>query len=255
MSGVRVGSRGGTMEPVGGRTVKTSPGLGHDDARWLPAYSLAEAARYLRLPLPTLRAWVVGRTYATGGGPRRSPPALAIARAKPAMLSFVNLAEAHVLAAITRDHDVPLQRVRPALAFLARRFGSPHPLIDRIFETDRHDLFVREAGRLVNVSRAGQVALGATLDLFLSRIEWDATGIAARLFPFTGRAESGTPRAVVIDPNLAFGKPVLANTSVPTVIVAERFKAGESLAALAADYGRDPLDIQEAIRCELDLAA
>jgi uncharacterized protein (DUF433 family) len=37
--------------------------------------------------------------------------------------------------------------------------------------------------------------------------------------------------------------------------VAERFKAGESLAELAADYGRDVTEIQEAIRCELDLAA
>jgi uncharacterized protein (DUF433 family) len=37
--------------------------------------------------------------------------------------------------------------------------------------------------------------------------------------------------------------------------VAERYKAGESIASLADDYGRDPLDIEEAIRCELALEA
>jgi uncharacterized protein (DUF433 family) len=243
------------MWPTGGRTVKTVSIQGPEDARSLPAYSLGEAARYLRLPLPTLRAWVVGRNYSTKTGRHRSPPALSLAGAKPPMLSFVNLLEAHVLAAITRDYDVPLQQVRRALTFLGKQFESKHPLIDRIFETNRRDLFVREAGKLVNVTQQGQVALGATLDLYLSRIEWDEIGIAIRLYPFTGRAELGVPKAVVIDPRIAFGKPILAHTSVPTVVVAERFKAGESLAALAEDYGRDATEIQEAIRCELDLAA
>jgi uncharacterized protein (DUF433 family) len=204
MAQFRGGAGGGTMWPIGGRTVKIATIQVPGDARLLPAYTLGEAARYLRLPLPTLRAWAVGRDYATGTGRGRSLPALALAGTKPPMLSFVNLIEAHVLAAITRE---------------------------------------------------GQAALGQTLDLYLSRIEWDNVGIAARLYPFTGRAEAGVPRAVVIDPRVAFGKPVLAQTSVPTVVVAERFKAGESLAALAEDYGRDATEIQEAIRCELDLAA
>ena len=91
--------------------------------------------------------------------------------------------------------------------------------------------------------------------MYLSRVDWDMAGIASRLYPFTGKAERMAPKAVVIDPRIAFGKPVLAGTSVATIIVAERFKAGESFAALAEDYGREPAEIQEAIRCELDLAA
>ena len=31
-----------------------------------PAYGLAEAARYLKLPAATLRSWVIGRTYPRG---------------------------------------------------------------------------------------------------------------------------------------------------------------------------------------------
>jgi len=37
-------------------------------------------------------------------------------------------------------------------------------------------------------------------------------------------------------------------------VIAERYKAGESIDALAADYGRETGDIEEAIRCELRLA-
>ena len=59
----------------------------------------------------------------------------------------------------------------------------------------------------------------------------------------------------MIDPGVAFGRPVLAGTSIPTIAIAERFKAGESEAELALDYGREESEIEEAIRCELAVAA
>ena len=81
------------------------------------------------------------------GRPKRALPALKIPARDPAMLSFVNLVEAHVLASITRDYDVPLQTVRRAVRYLQREFESDHPLIERVLETDRRDLFIREAGK------------------------------------------------------------------------------------------------------------
>ncbi len=58
----------------------------------------------------------------------------------------------------------------------------------------------------------------------------------------------------MIDPRVQYGRPVLAGSGIPTAVIAERYKAGESIDALAADYGRDTGDIEEAIRCELRLA-
>ncbi len=63
------------------------------------------------------------------------------------------------------------------------------------------------------------------------------------------------PRTVVIDPRVSFGRSVLAGTGIPTAIIAERYKAGESVDALADDYGRKRVEIEEAIRCELALDA
>ena len=60
---------------------------------------------------------------------------------------------------------------------------------------------------------------------------------------------------MVIDPFVSFGRPVLAGTGIVTAVLAERFKAGESVEELAKDYGRTALDIQEALRCELPLEA
>jgi uncharacterized protein (DUF433 family) len=93
------------------------------------------------------------------------------------------------------------------------------------------------------------------LETYLKRVERDAKGIALRLYPFTRKRASEEPRSVVIDPFVSFGKPVLAGTGIPTAIVAERYKAGESVGQLSADYGRLDLDIEEAIRCELELEA
>jgi uncharacterized protein (DUF433 family) len=44
-------------------------------------------------------------------------------------------------------------------------------------------------------------------------------------------------------------------TSIPTSIIAERYKAGDSLQDLAEDYDCDLSQIEEAIRCEIPLAA
>ena len=89
--------------------------------------------------------------------------------------------------------------------------------------------------------------------MYLRRIERDPHGIPIRLYPFTRDPEADEPRAVVIDPRISFGRPVLAGTGIATVIVAERFNAGESMEDLAVDYGRGRSDIEEAIRCELAL--
>jgi uncharacterized protein (DUF433 family) len=47
---------------------------------------------------------------------------------------------------------------------------------------------------------------------------------------------------------------VIAETGIPTIVLAQRLKAGESIQDLAYDYKCDRLKIEEAIRCELPAA-
>lgn len=232
--------------------------LGHNkigpDPREMPAYGVTEAAHYLRMPPATLRAWVRGQHCTTARG--RSGffrPVIQLTRAEHPLLSSVSLVEAHVLHAIRREHQIPLQKVRKALDYLATHLDAPHPLATQRFETDGVDLFVEQYGHLVNISQSGRLAIRALLEAHLRRIEWDAKGVAARLYP--RKREPTEPKFVMIDPAVAFGRPVLAGSGIPTVIVAERYKAGEGIDALAEDYGRQRLDIEEAIRCELALEA
>ena len=160
--------------------------------------------------------------------------------------------EAHILDALRREHEVPLQKVRKAITYLSQRLDSRHPLVEQRFETDGVDLFVRHYGQLVNISQSGQLAMRQILEAYLRRVEWDEVGVVARLYPFTRKRSIDESRAVVIDPRISFGRPVLAGSGIPTAVIAERYKAGESVDELADDYGRKRLEIEEAIRCELD---
>lgn len=220
----------------------------------MPAYTVPEAARYTLVPRATLRSWVVGRPYPTSEGEHFFRPVFALPDRSKRELSFVNLVEAHVLAAI-RGHNVPLDKVRNAMSYVRREFGSQHPLAEHRFQTDGVDLFVEKFEQLINVSRQGQLAMKQLLEASLRRVEWDSVGIAYRLYPFTRRPVPNAPRSVMIDPNLSFGRPVLAGTGIATAIVAERYKAGEDIDVLAHDYDRARSDIEEAIRCELRLDA
>ena len=124
------------------------------DVRELPAYGIAEAAHYLLVPRATLRSWVVGMSYGSDGERRFFKPVIQPAATSPVALSFINLIEAHVLAAIRRKHRVDMPAVRRTIYFLKREFGSAHPLADHKFETNGVDLFVEHFGDLISARKA-----------------------------------------------------------------------------------------------------
>lgn len=170
-------------------------------------------------------------------------------------MSFMNLIEAHVLDAIRQEYGVPLTKVRTALDYVSRRIAGRNPLATQEFETDGVNLFVHRYGQLINVSQAGQLAMRQLLEAYLRRIERDASGIPSKLYPFTSKRSPEEPKVVVIDPSVSFGRPILVGTGVPTAVIADRYKAGESIDALADDYGRGRLEIEDAIRSELQVEA
>lgn len=226
-----------------------------DDPRLQPAYTVAEAAHYVRMPEVTLRSWVSGRTYPASGQQRRSQPVIHLDDPDRQYLSFINLVEAHVLAAIRRRHGVKLPEVRRALAYVRDEFQVERPLVDQAFQTHGLELFVERYGQMINASRAGQQAMKDIVGVYLQRIERDSRGLPIKLFPFTRDTESGAtpvsdPRLVVMTPAVSFGRPVIAGTGIPVSAIYERYKAGDSVADLVRDFQLETSAVEEAIRCE-----
>jgi uncharacterized protein (DUF433 family) len=234
--------------------LKTKPSI-DADPRKLPAYPISEVAHYLHIPLATLRSWVHGRPYPTTAGKRYFKRLIDLPDPKFGALSFMNLVEAHVLNAIRRDDRIALPKVRGALDYVRKRFGWTHPLAEQKFQTDGMNLFVSRFEKSISVSESGQLAIRELIKAHLHRIEHDASGLAARLYLFTRQNGLDQPRFIVIDPLVSFGRPTITGTGVTTSILAERYKAGDSMDALAEDYGCKRAQIEEAVRCELALAA
>jgi uncharacterized protein (DUF433 family) len=239
---------------------RTSTAFLNVDVREVPSYGITEAAHYLRIPRTTVRDWVSGRYYHGTTGQRFSKPIIQVPDRETKLLSFLNLVDIHVLDAIRRKHNITLEKVRTAVNYLSKQFPSQHPLADQEFETDGLDLFIKKFTQLINISQDGQLAMREVLQAHLQRIERDFAGIPVKLYPFTRKRDllefkEEEPKAVVIDPLVSFGRPVLAGTGIATAVIAERYKAGESMDELVDDYGIKRLQIEEAIRCELWLEA
>lgn len=223
----------------------------HKDPREISSYSISNAARYLRIPVSTIRSWTIGYPYPVKDGQNFFRPLIEISQEKPYLLSFTNLVEVHILRAIRQHHKIQLNKVRVALDFIDLTFNVPHPLAQERFRTDGVDLFIEPYGELINASKKGQLEMKQLLQAHIERIEPDETGLAIKLYPFTRSHEENNPRIVVIDPRLAFGRLVIAGTGITTSVLKERYLAGDSIQDLADDYDCDRLAIEEAIRCEL----
>jgi uncharacterized protein (DUF433 family) len=221
---------------------------GGRDPRQLPAYSITDAARYLRIPAATLRSWVVGRSYPLQSGVGSFEPLIRAADPDHRRLSFENLIEAHVLRALRTQHRVDVRSVRPALEFAEQVLGIERLLLNNApLLTLDGDVFIDRFGTLVNLSRAGQIAIREMLNDHLRRVERDDASIPIRLYPFLPTAGADERRSVVIDPRRAFGRPTLAGSGIRTQVIVDRINAGESVADLAEDYGLPQSQIQDAL--------
>jgi len=221
------------------------------------AYRAAEAAQILALPAGTVKAWTFGHDYQhRDGSPKRFVKLIAVADPKRRLLSFANLCELHILAAMRRNHRLPMPTVRDVLDFVGRELGLERPLIAREFRTNGIDLFIEHAGLLLNARLRGQAFRGE-FESALQRIDRNHAGAPVRLFPFTRSTGdlAAQPRVVVIDPLLAFGRPALARAGVTTAVIEDRFGAGDSPADMATDYQVEEAEIWEAIRFERRHAA
>jgi uncharacterized protein (DUF433 family) len=216
--------------------------------KWdVPIYTYAEAAYYLGIHRGTLRTWVIGRTVPLRTGQSRwIDPVVKAADAHNGLLSFYNLAEAHILAATRYKHFVPLRNVRTAIGYLEKISPSPHPLLSREFYTDGFDLFIKGLTETENLSRQGQLGFKPILDLFLHRIEFDEKFRPKKVWPLV-KGQSESEKIVSMVFGVSAGRPTVDGTGVPVMMLWQRNQAGESEEELADDYDIDVAKVKKAI--------
>lgn len=227
------------------KAIERKPNL---DLRDQPAYGLAEASRYLKLPSATLRSWLIGRQYPKADGVGHWQPVIRPSQKEPLLLSFWNLIEAHVLRSLRTEHGVSIMALRQALKYAERTENIDRLLLRKDLRTNAGKLFLDKYGELIDLSASGQLAMRKIFEEHLKRVDWDNWRFPVRLYPFV--SGEGDRKPIAIDPNIAFGRPVVLRTGVSTGAIVERFDAGESLTDLAEDYSLSEAEIEEAILYE-----
>ncbi len=210
----------------------------------LPAYSLTEASRILRIPVTTIRAWIRGQVYRTKSGERLFRRVVIPADSRTGYLSFTNLIELSVLGDFRRKFGVRLRNVRSAIEGARRHFGSDHPLADFQLLTDKTDVLIEQLGEYLNLSDGDQLEMKTIIHRCLLNVEKDTKGIPRKFFPV------GPDTRIEIDPRVNFGRPSLSGTGIATEYVFDRFRSGEDADTLAADYRCDRALIVSAIQFE-----
>ncbi|WP_179403007.1 DUF433 domain-containing protein [Burkholderia guangdongensis] len=187
-------------------------------------YTFHEAARLTKIPLRDLRRWLSGYSYRD----KKHEAPVAV----PALwetefddqvdgISFHDLLEVRFVRAF-RQHGVSLQTIRLASQRARELFDTNYPFTSRKFRTDGRTIFasaMEETGEteLLDLVRR-QYAFRKIIEPSLySGIEFGRDQVAARWYP-TLRS-----KAVVLDPEIAFGKPIVTDGAVRTSILYDAF--------------------------------
>jgi uncharacterized protein (DUF433 family) len=217
-----------------------------------PLYTVNEAARVIGMPASTLASWTKGYVRNRGDRPAVIGEAVVTAfhaEGRCPSIPFIGLAEAMVLAAM-RQSNVPMQRVRPAIAALQSEIGVVHALASRQLYSDGAEILYDFSADTVDVDvvaslvvvRNGQRVFVDVVREHLKRIEFGSDGYANLIHVPGYRSD------VVCDPLRSFGRPIFVSGGTRVDDVISRFQTGESIEELTEEFRMSLADVEDALR-------
>jgi len=222
-------------------------------------YPLSRAARLVGEDVRTVRRWLKGYSWKHGGGQKTSEPLWPLQYASDdelgseQVLGFNDLLELRTVARFV-ELGVSLHVIRATID-VARGYLGDYPLHSRRFVTDGRRIFMEaverlnEDPKLLDV-RGRQYALGDIIrPSLLEGIEFGTADDALRWFPVPKK------RLIVLDPQVQFGEPIVADGGVPTDTLAAAFTAeGKDVNRVARLYRVRPQEVKAAVAFEHRMA-
>lgn len=202
-------------------------------------YGIADAARILRAPYKRVSRWL-------------DEDDSLVARAfdpSEQTISFAELMEIHFIK-MFRDAGVSLQAIRKASQAAAARFHTDYPFAVKRFDTDGKTIFAtlvkeNKDEELVEDLKKGQYVFIHIMKPFFKKLEYGTSDVS-RFWPLSKRGK------VVLDPNRQFGRPIIADSGVPTrtLFQAVRPEHGQPMSAVAKWFDVKESDVRAAVRFE-----
>ncbi|WP_321879707.1 DUF433 domain-containing protein [Paraburkholderia bannensis] len=216
------------------------------DLTGIGLYTLQEAERLTGADAREVSRWLFGYTSKDGVRPPLWTTQLAALDQK--VIGFRDLLELRIVKAF-RNHDVSLRVIRAAIENAKAIFGSDYPFTANRFLTDGESIFyeaLRDHGEveLTDLVKRQLVFEHIVRPELYAGIEFTAEGQAKRWFPLK------QSNAVVLDPEISFGKPILAEYGIRTDLVVETYKVEKSKKMTASLYSIPLSAVDAAIRYE-----
>ncbi len=174
----------------------------------LGVYSVAEAARYARMPMATLNRWFFG----TKSVEPMSRSGITDDRSK--RINFTDFVEALAIRSLRVDHGVPLQKIKEAIHNAREKHGIEHPFARKDHRTvligkDLHILLKEDGENQVGLTGRdlGQKSMKPCIEANMKDLDYDADGLAVLYRAFTYRDQE-----IVLNPKVRFGAPTVAGS-------------------------------------------
>lgn len=221
----------------------------------LGLYTFPEAARLAGVPCAELRRWLLGYRRGKGDSAHTSPPLWTPEPLAAGIngLSFHDLLEIRFVKHFRRL-GISLQTIRIAAQNAREILGSDYPFTCKGFQTDGRTIFadaIAASGdpELIDLRRRQYVIQHVLRPSLLAGIEYENGG-PARWYPME------RSKVVVLDPEIAFGKPVVTEVGVRTDILHDAWLAeSKNAGRVAAVYEVPVKAVEAAIRFEQRMAA
>lgn len=174
----------------------------------LGAYSVAEAARYARMPKATLNRWFFGTKAVEPMSRSR------ILDQQTKRISFTDFVEALAIRSLRADHGVPLQKIKEAIRNAKEHYHIEHPFARKDHRTvlvgkDLHIFLKEDANNPVGLTGRdmGQKSMKPCIEAYMKDLDYDANGYAVLYRAFTFRDQ-----IIELNPKIRFGAPCLAGS-------------------------------------------
>lgn len=164
-------------------------------------------------------------------------------------VSFLDLIELRVVRAL-RLADVPMQAVRYAITLAQEKFGIERPLSSVRFKTDGVEILmdaVESDGEFVSLSkrRPGQKVFSRIVDQSVSDLEYEGARVT--------RWRPKFAEHVVIDPQRAFGAPMIDEAAISTEVLYREWKRARDFKYVSRLYEIDAGLVRDAVSYEENL--
>ncbi len=220
-------------------------------------YTFREASKLTKVPVADLNRWLKGYAY-KNNKTKLTKTVSAIwtpdlVDENLQAISFYDLLEIRFVIAFQK-HGVSLKAIRIASQNARELYNHSHPFTCKRFQTDGNSIFgeaLKEAGEIELLDLVKkQYAMPPIIESSLYKgIEFDNNDLASKWYPLD------RSKSVVLNPEIAFGKPIVSDGNIRTSILYDAFRVEKNARSVAKIFEIPIKAVEAAIKFEEQLAA